>query len=165
MNDLLSMLFGEGAELTVWQMAARALAIFLIALALIRISGRRSFGQRSPFDACTTVLLGAILSRAVVGASPFFSVVAAATTLVVMHRLIALANLRWPAFERIVNGTERELVHHGRRDPQAMRAALISEKDLEEAVRKKLGNAQLGEIERAVLERDGEITVVKIQNA
>ena len=69
--DVIRLLFGDGTELTTWQMADRALVTFVLALAMIRLAGRRSFGQRSPFDACTTVLLGAVLSRAVVGASPF----------------------------------------------------------------------------------------------
>lgn len=161
MTEIFLTVFGEGRELDPWQMAARAVAIFLIALALIRISGRRSFGQRSPFDACTTVLLGAILSRAVVGASPFFAAVAASATLVMMHRLVALANLRWPAFERLVNGTERELVRDGVRNPHEMRAALVSENDLKEAVRKTFGEESLAKVRRAVLERDGAITIVK----
>ena len=59
---------------------------------MIRIAGRRSFGQKTPFDACTTVLLRAILSRAVVGASPFWSAVGATMALVVMHRAVGLAD-------------------------------------------------------------------------
>lgn len=161
MTDMLLTIFGEGPDLDPWQMAARAVAIFVVALVLIRISGRRSFGQRSPFDACTTVLLGAILSRAVVGASPFFAVVAASAALVVMHRLIALANVRWPAFERLVNGKERELVRDGQVDAHEMRAALISFNDLKEAVRRKLGNESLDKVHRAVLERDGGITIIE----
>ena len=70
--DLIATIFGEGSELTNWQMAARAVVIFFTTLLLIRVSGRRSFGQRTPFDAATTVLLGAVLSRGVVGASPFY---------------------------------------------------------------------------------------------
>ena len=161
MTDMLLTVFGEGPDLDSWQMAARAVVIFAIALALIRISGRRSFGQRSPFDACTTVLLGAILSRAVVGASPFLAVVAASAALAVMHRLVALANVHWPAFERLVNGSERELVREGKIDPHEMRAALISLEDLKEAVRKKLGEESLARVQRAVLERDGGITIVE----
>lgn len=161
MADIFLAIFGEGPELDPWQMVARAVAIFVITLVLIRISGRRSFGQRSPFDACTTVLLGAILSRAVVGASPFLAAVAASAALVAMHRLVALANLRWPAFERLVNGTERELIRDGVRNPHEMRAALISENDLKEAIRKSFGEDSLAKVRRAVLERDGAITIVK----
>lgn len=43
-------LFGEGKSLDVLQMGMRALVVFFIAHVLIRLSGRRSFGQRAPFD-------------------------------------------------------------------------------------------------------------------
>ena len=71
MTDLMKLTFGEGTDLQSWQMTKRGVVVFGIAFGLIRASGRRSFGQHSPSDACVTVLLGAVLSRAVVGASPF----------------------------------------------------------------------------------------------
>ncbi len=154
-------LFGEGSELTPWQMAARALVVFFLALVMIRASGRRSFGQQSPFDTCITVLLGAVLSRAVVGASPFWSTMAAGAALVVTHRLVALASMRWHRFENLINGHEITLVRDSRMDENAMRHALVSRKDLDEALRQQAGGVPLDEIERAVLERDGKLSVVK----
>ena len=49
MLDAFLWLFGEGQDLASWQMAARGAAMFFIALVLIRVSGRRSFGQGSAF--------------------------------------------------------------------------------------------------------------------
>ena len=153
-------LFGTDTDLDVVQISVRAAAIFIVALALIRLSGRRSFGLHSPFDSCTTVLLGAILSRAVTGASPFFPTLAAATMLVVMHRLAGIAGQRWRWFDRVVSGTEIVLVRDGQKDERALRKALVTEKDLEEAIRKKTGTEELSQVKRAVLERNGEITVI-----
>jgi uncharacterized membrane protein YcaP (DUF421 family) len=67
--EILATIFGVGSELEPGQMAARAVVMFFVTLVLIRLSGRRSFGQRTAFDACTTVLLGAVLSRGLVGVS------------------------------------------------------------------------------------------------
>src|SRR4051812_28309879 len=91
-------------------MVLRAVVMFFITLLLIRLSGRRSFGQMSPLDACVTVLLGAVLSREVVGASSFGGVIAASTAMVVIHRLIGMASARWDYFDRVINGTSRRLV-------------------------------------------------------
>lgn len=131
-----------------------------LALAMIRISGRRSFGQRRPFDACATVLLGAVLSRAVVGASPFWPTMAAGAVIVLLHRFVAMAmaSLRWPRFEPLVSGDKRELVRDGRCDLDEMQKALITERDLDEAIRKK-GGDERRPVRRAVLERDGVVTV------
>jgi uncharacterized membrane protein YcaP (DUF421 family) len=139
-------------------MAMRATAVFVLTLALIRLAGRRSLGQHRAFDTCTTVLIGSLLSRAVVGVSPFWPTVAAGATIVLLHRIVAVASLRWPWFESLISGDKRELVKDKRRDEEEMRKGLITGRDLDEAVRKKSGN-ESAPLERAVLERDGSITV------
>jgi uncharacterized membrane protein YcaP (DUF421 family) len=156
----LMLFFGEGPDLNTWQMCARAVLVFFITLVFIRISGRRSFGLHSPFDSCTTVLLGAILSRAVIGASPFLGTVGAAAVLVVLHRLIALASVHWGWFEKSVSGEEVLLVRSGRVDEDALKKALITHKDLDEAVRRKNGDEDLAKVEKVILERNGDLTVV-----
>jgi uncharacterized membrane protein YcaP (DUF421 family) len=158
MRELVHTLFGEGEQLDVLQMSMRSGVVFALALAMIRVSGRRSFGQRRAFDACATVLLGAVLSRAVVGASPFWPTMAAGSVVVVLHRLVAMASLRWPRFETLVSGDKRELVRDGRCDRDEMQRALITERDLDEAIRKK-GGDERRPVRRAVLERDGVVTV------
>ena len=158
MRDIVQILFGDGEKLDALQMAMRSAVVFVLALAMLRVSGRRSFGQRRSFDACTTVLLGAVLSRAVVGASPFWPTMAAGGVIVLLHRLVAMASLRWPRFETLVSGDKRELVRDGRRDEEEMRKALITQRDLDESVRKKAGDERRP-LRRAVLERDGVITV------
>jgi uncharacterized membrane protein YcaP (DUF421 family) len=163
MRDIVQILFGDGERLDALQMAMRSAVVFVLALAMIRFSGRRSFGQRRPFDACTTVLLGAVLSRAVVGASPFWPTMAAGAVIVLLHRLAAMASLRWPRFETLVSGDKRELVRDGQRDEEEMRKALITQHDLDESVRKKAGDERRP-LRRAVLERDGVITVEMVRD-
>ena len=152
--------FGEGEDLTWWQMACRALVIFSIALVLIRASGRRSFGQHTAFDICVTVLLGAVLSRAVVGASPFWATVAGATAMALLHRLVALVCVRSLVMERWIAGREIEFARDGALDHMAMRNALVTMEDLRKEMRKRLGHEDTRRLRRALLERDGSITVV-----
>lgn len=154
-------LFGEGSDLEIWQMAARAVVIFFVTLALIRASGRRSFGQHTPFDACVTVLLGAVLSRAVVGASPFWATVAAGAALVLIHRALSIATGRWPRVEDLLSGHEVVIIRDGRLDREALRQALLTERNLQEAVRRKIGRSDYSRVARAILERDGKITVIE----
>ena len=158
MNSAWEILFGSGTDLSALQMADRAFAVFALTFLMLRVSGRRSLGQHRAFDGCATVLLGSVLSRAVVGASAFWPTMAAGLAIVVAHRSISWLSARSPSFERFIAGDKRELVVDGARDHGSMRAGLISDRDLDEAVRAKTGDERTP-LERAVLERDGTVTV------
>jgi len=157
--DAILWLFGQGQDLTSWQMAARGVVMFFILLTLIRVSGRRSFGQGSAFDAALTVMLGAVLSRAVVGVSPFWPSVCGGAAIALVHRLVALAACFWPAFDRLVSGNVREVLRDGRANRSALRKSLITDQDLTDAIRQETGREDWGAAQRAVLERDGKVTV------
>ena len=59
-----------------------------------------------------------------------------------------------------VNGVERTIVSNGSKRRDAMFASLISDRDLEEAIRKKFGSADPNQISEATLERDGEVSLL-----
>src|SRR5579862_8853039 len=84
--ETLIAIFGQGKNLSILQMGCRGIAVFVIALLLIRIAGRRSFGLRTPLDNIVSILLGAVLSRALVGASDFMPVIIACFVIVICHR-------------------------------------------------------------------------------
>jgi Protein of unknown function (DUF421) len=154
-------LFGEGRDLSALQMAMRAAATFFAALVFIRISGRRSFGQRSPFDYVVAILLGATLSRVIVGASPAVPTLIASLMIVLMHRVLAWACVRSRTLESLVGGAERQLYRDGTFDDQQMSAALVTRTDVLEAVRQKLGTDATDCVQRAILERNGEISIIR----
>ncbi|AYZ64482.1 DUF421 domain-containing protein [Burkholderia multivorans] len=159
--DIVVALFGEGRLLDPMQMAARAIAVFFIALVMIRIAGRRAFGQRSPFDCVVGILLGAMLSRAIAGASPFVATIAASFAIVVVHRALAWMCVRWARLERLMVGAERELYRDGRFNEAQMRAALITVTDVQESVRQSIGQRSLAGVSAAILERNGHVSVIR----
>ncbi|MFM0728581.1 DUF421 domain-containing protein [Paraburkholderia strydomiana] len=161
MMDAIFILFGEGRNLDPLQMGMRSIIVFVIALVLIRVSGRRSFGQRSPFDSVVVILLGATLSRAIVGASPFVATVVASFVIVASHRVLAWACMRSRRVERLVGGVEREVFSNGRFNVREMDAALISTTDVEESVRQKTGSRSMDDVAAAILERNGEVSVIR----
>src|SRR4051812_17440421 len=160
MNAIL-WVFGEGEELTSWQMAARGAVMFFILLALIRFSGRRSFGQGNAFDTALTVMIGAVLSRAVVGVSPFWPTVCGGAALALVHRLVAYLSCLSPGFDRLVSGGVRELMRDGRADPAALRKSLLTRRDIADAILQQTGSEDFSRVKRAVMGRDGKITVTQ----
>lgn len=152
-------LWSKSDDLGALSMLARSVIVFLATLFFLRLAGRRSFGQGSAFDLCLMVLLGAILSRAVVGASAMAPTLCAGATIVALHRFLAMILMRWPSLNDLLSGRQRTLVENGRINQEEMRAGLISHGDLETALRKKRGGIPLHDVKRAVLERNGEISI------
>ncbi|WP_053572322.1 DUF421 domain-containing protein [Caballeronia cordobensis] len=162
--SLMLTIFGEGRDLNSLQMTARAVAVFFGALVLIRIAGRRSFGQRSPFDYVVAILLGATLSRVIVGASPAIPTVVASLAIVLIHRVLAWACVRAPKLEKLIVGAERQVFKDGVFDDKQMSAALITKTDVFETARQQLHTTDLNDIYAAILERNGQVSLIRKPN-
>lgn len=161
--DVLIALFGEGKDLNSLQTAMRAIAVFFAALLFIRISGRRSFGQRSPFDYVVAILLGATLSRVIVGASPVVPTMTASLVIVLIHRALAWVCVRSQWLESLAVGSKREIYRDGRYDARQMSAALITKTDLLEAARQSFHAPDLDDVQAAFLERNGKVSLIRKQ--
>jgi uncharacterized membrane protein YcaP (DUF421 family) len=159
--DLLIEIFGQGKELNPLQMSCRGILVFIIALVLIRLSGRRSFGLHTPLDNIITILLGAILSRAVVGVSPFVPVIVACFVIVLLHRLFGWFIVLSPKFADTLEGDKILLFENGDFIDKNMRHALLSEEDFMQGVRKSAQTEDMKKIDKVYIERNGEITAIK----
>lgn len=169
MDAAFEAVFGVGPALAWYQMCARAALVFVATWLLLRAAGRRTFAQKTAFDLCIMLLLGAILSRAVAGASPLLGTLAAAAVLVFMHRLVCMLSATWPAIDRAIAGRPIVLVKDGQEDRHARRRAMLTDEDLDANARAKLHvpgwNDQRNRPDDTqwdvVLERDGQISFVK----
>jgi uncharacterized membrane protein YcaP (DUF421 family) len=154
-------IFGEGGDLNALQMSCRAVVIFLIALVFIRISGRRSFGIRTPLDNIIVVLLGAVLSRAVTGASPFWPTICAGFMFVFIHRIFGWIMVSNKHFKRLVEGDKILLYDNGRFIKPNLRRGLVSQEDILQGIREAIQTDDLEYIKTVYIERNGTITVIK----
>jgi uncharacterized membrane protein YcaP (DUF421 family) len=159
--ELLLKLFGEGKDLNALQMSSRGVVMFFIALLLIRISGRRSFGVRTPLDNIISISLGAIISRAVVGASEFVPVVICCLVIVLLHRLFGWLIAHSKSFGRTIEGEKLLLFEDGAFIKANMKKALVCQEDVMQGVRKSALTADMDKIEKVFMERNGEISVIK----
>ena len=135
--------------------------MFLFALVLIRISGRRSFGIRTPLDNIIVILLGTVLGRAIVGASPFLPVIVASLLIVLIHRFFGWLSVHSKLFSRIIVGEKIILFKDGQFIKENMDKALVCEEDVMQGVRKSALTDQLEKIDKIFIERNGEISAVK----
>jgi uncharacterized membrane protein YcaP (DUF421 family) len=161
MNEIIYKLFGEGKDLDALQMSCRAVVMFFICLGLIRIAGRRSFGTKTAFDNIIVIMLGAILSRAVVGVSPFFPTVIGSLALVSIYRLFAFLSVTNSALSHFLKGKEMSLYKNGKINEKNLKRCSISKGDLLQGVRIEGNVTSLDEIEEAFMERNGQISIIK----
>lgn len=159
--NLLIEIFGQGKDLNITQMSCRGIVVFGIALLLIRISGRRSFGIRTPLDNIILILLGATLSRAVVGASPFLPVVITCFVIVVLHRALGWIISRSNGFAEIIEGNKILLFDNGKFIYKNERRAQVNREDIMQGVRKSALTDDLDKIDKIYIERNGEISAIK----
>lgn len=154
-------LFGHGKDLNVLQMSMRSIIIFFICLILIRISGRRSFGLRAPLDNIIVILLGALLSRTIVGASPFLPVVAASFVFVVLHRMLCWLMVRNDKISRLVEGNKIILFRDNKFIKENLKKGLVTEEDVMQGVRKSALTDDMSKIDKVYIERNGAVSPVK----
>src|SRR5579862_6435731 len=112
--NLLYQIFGEGKDLSTVQMCDRAVVVYFIALLFLRISGRRTFGKKTAFDNTIAIILGAILSRVVIGASPAIPTVACCLVLVLLHRILSWARIYSERIKRMLEGRSITLYKNGK---------------------------------------------------
>ena len=94
--------------------------LFLTAVALFRITERRTLAELAPFDFVTAVAVGAIVGRTATAAdTSFLTGAAALVTLLIAHAVVS--RLRFlPGMARLVDPPVRTLI----RDGQVQRANL-----------------------------------------
>ena len=167
MNALQSFFFtllgpdGKATELTMLHISIRALLIFVVGLALVRIGDRRSLSEKTAFDAIFIVLIGSMLSRAINGTAPFLATIAAGVVLMIVHRVCAFGACKSHAFGKLIKGRPITLVRNGEIDRAQMRRFLVSEHDLEEDLRLDAKTEDVSTIQLARLERSGDISFIK----
>lgn len=160
MNTII-ILFGEGKDLNITQMCMRSLVVFIICFVLIRISGRRSFGLKTPLDNIIAILLGALLSRAIVGASPFLPVVCASLLFVLLHRALAWLMLRSEKLCHFIEGQRIVLFGEGQFISKNMDKALVTKEDIMQGVRKSALTENMSAIDKVYMERNGDVSPIK----
>ncbi len=158
--NTINYLFGQGSNLNTLQMSMRAFTMFLIMLVMIRFAGRRAFAKKSSFDNIIVIMLGAILSRGVVGASPFWATVAASIIIVALHRIVAWLSVKNNFIEKLVKGDPVLLFHKERMVDNNLARTGISKKDLHESLRLETQTDSLKQVESAFLETNGRISFI-----
>ena len=157
--DLARMFLGDFSPLFLAEIALRTVLIFGWLLLLLRWMGKRGLAQLSPLELAIVIGLGSAA-----GDPMFYPEVPLAHAMLVlalvvgMQRLLAWLVIRSEVVETFVEGAPVELVRDGVMSLAALERSNLSREDLFERLRV-AGVRQLGEVQRAYFEQDGNLSV------
>ena len=144
-----------------WEIVLRGFVVFVVLVVLIRLSGKRTVGQFTPFDLLVLVLLGdAVQGSMIAGDQSLPGGLLLTLTLLGCNRVMAFATARSRRIEFLVEGRADILARNGEVDHRALRRADMTLDDLQEAMREE-GVVAIRDIRLALLEKDGAITILK----
>lgn len=143
-----------------WEIAFRATVVYAFVHLLLRLLGRRGLGRFSTSDVVLLFLITVAMRETIVdGDHSLTSGMVALTTLVVIDGIIAHLAHRSPTAARIIEGPVRLLVRDGEIIPDELCRSGLSDDELFARLRAH-GHESLAEVEKAYLERSGEVTFI-----
>jgi uncharacterized membrane protein YcaP (DUF421 family) len=144
----------------------RAAAIYFLLLVLFRIAGKRTLSDVTTFDFVLLLIIGEATQQALLGED--FSLTNAflvILTLIGIDIALSLWQQHWPWLDQWLEGVPLVIVEHGQPLRERMQRARVSEEDILTAARERQGLARMDQIEYAVLERSGGISIIPKQGS
>lgn len=139
--------------------AARAAAVYVLLLVIVRTLGRRTVGNFSAFDLLVALMLGEVVDEMIYGDVRF---VQGAVAMVAIGSLTFLDSLLsyWDhGMEAVLEGKPVIVVKHGQFHRPGMRRERMNEKDVLAALRME-GIRDMREVQYAIVEHDGTVSVL-----
>lgn len=148
-------------EASIGALVLRAVVVYALLLAALRVAGRRELAQMTSFDlVLLLVVANAVQNSINAGDNSLGGGLISAATLFVLNWLVGYATWRWKWVERWIQGRPIRIATDGRVHMGAMQRELLTLAELRSALRKQ-GIAHIGECARIVLEPDGTLTAVR----
>lgn len=147
-------------QLPWWEFVIRAAVVYGVLLVLVRLSGKRTVGQFTPFDLVVVLLLSEAVSEALSGGDESLpGGLVAAATLVALNVGLAYLTSHSRKAEEIIEGREVLLGRNGVLYDEVCKRNRVSVADVEKTLRE--NDCLLKEMRCAFLEADGSISIIK----
>jgi uncharacterized membrane protein YcaP (DUF421 family) len=142
----------------------RATIIFFSLLVLFRVTGKRSLAQITPFDFIILLVIGDTVQDAILGDD--LSITNSIVVIVTLFSLELVLSLikqksKWAAL--LIEDAPLIVVENGKPLKKQMDKERIDEEDILEAARES-GLERMSQIKYAVLERDGKLSIIPIED-
>ena len=139
----------------------RAIILYILVLIVMRLMGKREIGQLQPFELVISIMIADLASIPMTDTGvPISNGIIPILGLLVMHLMISLINMKSIKAREVICGKPTILVYRGKIDEKALKKERFTIIELEERLR---GNNvfNLGDVEYAILETSGQVTVIQ----
>lgn len=147
-------------DLALFELLVRGVAVYVVLLVFMRISGKRTVGQFTPFDLLVVMLVSEAAGPSMTGddrSMPGGLVVCA--VLLALNALVGLLSSRSKTAERILEGEATLLGRDGQIFEAARKKHRISRNEIAQALRE--ADCKENDMRYAFLEADGRISIQK----
>jgi uncharacterized membrane protein YcaP (DUF421 family) len=139
----------------------RGVSIYLFILVIFRIMGKKSLSDATTFDFILLLIISEVTQQALVGQD--YSLTGSfilITTLVSTDLIFSLLKEAFPFLGKVNEGLPLIIVEEGRPLSKRMKKSKVSEDDIMESARERFGLEKMEDIKYAILEKNGQITIV-----
>ena len=139
----------------------RAAAIYFVLLIIFRLAGKRTLSEATTFDFVLLLIVSEAVQQAMIdNDSSMTNAILIVVTLVGLDVAFSLLKRSSKRLDQIVEGASVVLVAGGQPIAERLRKERVAEEDILEAARKLRGLGNMSDIEYAVLEPSGAITII-----
>jgi uncharacterized membrane protein YcaP (DUF421 family) len=148
-------------QLSVGEKVLRALLIYLFLVIALRIVGKRELGQANTLDLVVLLLVANAVQNGIIGNDiTVTGAVIGAVTLFAINEVFNRAAYGSALVSRVLEGNPSVLIEKGKPVPKTLRREGISLPELR-AIARRQGFDDLGEVESAILETNGVVTMFR----
>lgn len=139
----------------------RGIAVYIFLLFIFRIAGKRTLSQTTTFDLVLLLIISETTQQAMVDDDhSVTNGILLILTLVGMTILLSVLKQRFPKLDLALEGAPLILVDQGKPLKDRMDKCRVDESEILSAARMTQGVASMDEIEYAILERNGDISII-----
>lgn len=139
----------------------RVIILYILVLIDMRLMGKREIGQMQPFELVIAIMIADLASipMADIGV-PLFNGIIPIIALLLLQLLISIINLKSIKLREIMCGKPSILIFRGKINEEILKKEKFTINELQERLREK-DVFNLGDVEYAILETSGDVTVIK----
>jgi uncharacterized membrane protein YcaP (DUF421 family) len=142
----------------------RGVLIYVFLVIIFRFIGKRSLSQSTTFDLVLLLIISEVTEQGLVGEDHSITgSIILISTLIGVDLLLSKIKNRFSLFEKVAEGMPIIIVDHGKPLDKRMEKTRVEAEDVMEAARVKHGLERMDQIKYAVVEKNGDISIIPFE--